>query len=318
MSNPGSRFWFWLRVSVSLALLAWLLFRVDWAVVVAQARQVSSAALGLAWLSFWAAFALANARWVRLARAGGLAVSWWMLFRLKLVGFFWTQFLPSTVGGDGYRILALRHHAPGKTRAVVLSVLLDRLYGYLALLLTHAALFGLLGARGVALPAWVRAASWALVGLGVGALALGLWALGDDARLARALAALRAPAAAAELRAMHRAEGAIALLLSFAFVGVSGLTMAVLLWALGVPVDGLTFFYAYTFSLLVATLPISLNGLGLLEASMVVILQGQGFDPNAVLTALGLWRFVQWSAGLLGGVVSLVGPRARPTPRVPE
>jgi len=307
----NARRWLWVRAGVSVALLGWLFLRVDWAVVAAQVRRVPGPALLLAWLLFWGAFALANARWARLVRAGGLAVPWWTLFRIKLVGFFWTQFLPSTVGGDGYRILALRGQAPNATTVVVLSVLLDRGYGYLALLLTHDVLFVLLWAWGKPLPSWVQAASWALVGLSVVVVGLGLWILADNNRLARALRRLRAPTAAARLRTIHRQEALPALLFSFAFVVVAGLTLAVLLWALGVQVDGLTFFYAYTFSLLAATLPISLNGLGLLEASMLAILHGQGLDFNALVTALGLWRFVQWSAGLLGGVVSLFARTAR-------
>ena len=54
---------------------------------------------------------------------------------LYYLGMFYNTFLPGTVGGDGYKIFMLKKHSSQKTLQLIQVLLLDRLNGFLGLLL---------------------------------------------------------------------------------------------------------------------------------------------------------------------------------------
>lgn len=96
--------WWVLRVAIALALLAFLLFRVD-------LRQ-SFSVLGRAqpgWLAVAAGllllvFIMGAVRWQLLLRARGYRFSTWFLFRVYLSGLALNSVLPTALGGDVLRM----------------------------------------------------------------------------------------------------------------------------------------------------------------------------------------------------------------------
>ncbi len=144
-SSRGAAF---LRLAVSGLLLAWLLRQVAWTALWAQMRHVDAAWLGLALLSTVAAFVFTTWRWRAVLQALGLDAPPTHLLAVVLITFFWNHFLPTTVGGDGYRFLWLRGRFPGRDKAAAAGIFLDRLVGYWALMLVHVALLGGLALTG--------------------------------------------------------------------------------------------------------------------------------------------------------------------------
>jgi hypothetical protein len=66
---------------------------------------------------------------------------------------------------------------------------------------------------------------------------------------------------------------------------------------------------------LLTLLPVSLNGMGVREAGMVVFLAPAGVSAGAAVTVAFLWFCVQTAAGLLGAGVYLAGRFPRPEVR---
>ncbi len=122
-----------LKIAVSLALVFWLVQRVDWTTVGELASQASRPLI----LGYIAMQILGNlisaAKWRYLARIQGFSFSLRAGFFAYLTGAFINNFLPSTVGGDTYRVLWMSR-AGDRSRALSV-VFYDRLTGLLGLFL---------------------------------------------------------------------------------------------------------------------------------------------------------------------------------------
>lgn len=155
-----------LRVAVSVALVAWILRKAPVHEVLESFR---SADLRFVLLSvilnpigYWASVN----RWRLLLRSQGGDASFGFLLRSFLVGVFFNNLLPSTIGGDAVRAVATSRTGVGRAAAVAI-VFVDRFIGLLALML-FAVLGLLVSGRLLAeipvLYAWVAAGT---VGLGL-------------------------------------------------------------------------------------------------------------------------------------------------------
>jgi uncharacterized membrane protein YbhN (UPF0104 family) len=80
-------------------------------------------------------------RWYYLVRAVDLPFTKRNAFRLGLVGYFYSQFLPGSIAGDFVKAYFIAREQPHRKAAAVATVVVDRLFGLFGLLLL-AALFG--------------------------------------------------------------------------------------------------------------------------------------------------------------------------------
>ncbi len=302
-----------LRLAVSGLLLAWLLRRVAWAALWGQLQQVEGTWLGVALLGTVAAFIFTTWRWHAVLQALGLRAPRWHLLLAVLITFFWNHFLPTTVGGDGYRFLWLRRRFPGRDKTVAAGIFLDRLVGYWALMLVHGALLGGMALTGQPLPSAVMLAVDAAVlvaALAVPVVWFGPWPWARWAarlplppawqqRIARGLAGL-----AARPRLLTGRALAYAVL----FVLAQSALQFGYLRALGARPPLLAVFYATTLGALLGVLPVSLNGLGVFEGVMVGVLEPLGWPREQILAAAFLARGVHLLLALLGGALYALAP----------
>ena len=114
-----------LRILISLALLALVLYFADWHSVGAVLRTVELkwvlAGFGLLLLDR----VILNSKWQVLLAARGVVVGFWKLLRVQLAANFLGSFLPSTVGVDFVRVAALVRGGHSSA-AVIGATLVDR------------------------------------------------------------------------------------------------------------------------------------------------------------------------------------------------
>ena len=271
-----------LKLGITAALGYWLWQSVDAAAIYASLLSISPAGLVAAVLLVLLQHGVMAWRWQRLLRWMGHALSWPEAFRWMLIGTFFGQALPSSVGGDAARILWLRQRGAGLTVAAG-SVLLERVSGLLMLCVwvTCGALMMDLSTAAptmhhVLLSIGPVAVLGVVVGLGV------LWlapALGHGERYNRVYAAfnLLRGALSSHRRALELAV--------YGLLG-SGCGLAavwVLGQQLGVPLGGAHHFALGGLAMLITVLPISLGGWGLREASMVGLFGMFGAPAEPVL-----------------------------------
>jgi uncharacterized membrane protein YbhN (UPF0104 family) len=320
---------------VLLILIGW---RMDW-------HQVGAAFARASWPVWVGALALylaiqviSSLRWQLLSRPLGLGGNLAAYTRDYFVGMFFNLVLPTSVGGDVVRVVALAGRegttlASGRHLAAALSVLADRVNGVLVLVaLASAATL----ACPVALPVWML---WCVAALGVGAT-LGVAALPFLNRLLGACCKVD-PAAHAPGSPVVNPGGdapsspwferarqfldAVAILVRHpgalaAATGLSVLVQAgnvVVIWMIGADI-GLhvpPLYYAVWVPLisLLTLLPISLNGMGLREGGTVLLLAPLGVGAGEALTLSLLSFTVVTAAGACGGLWwFLSGRNAKP------
>jgi len=131
MSNSSHKktFSFTIRIAgtlVSTALFIWLISRQKWDVVLDKAAGIAVWAILLTVVFYLFSYGFNTLRWCSLLWTQGVKISFWRAYSLTWSGNFASNFLPSTIGGDGFRILAVHPYTGSKTISIG-SVALDRI-----------------------------------------------------------------------------------------------------------------------------------------------------------------------------------------------
>lgn len=297
------------KVAVSAVLLTVL-------ILVADLGKVWGALAGFAWV--WvpvilvliaASVAVSALKWGVLLKAQGQPLGWGRLFGAYSTALFFNNFLPSSIGGDGVRILLVGKQT-GNTPAVSASVVVERalataslgLLGLGAGLVSshpHPLALGLLGA--------VSAAGLVLTGLIVSGWLPKKIRTGTG-KVARFLVEFSDSAAT-----LRRAPGALAasFVLSLVFQGFVAWVTGAVAAGLNLPFAGLpdVVFITSAASVL-AMVPLGLNGYGLREGAFIVLLAPYGVAAAAALTVSVLFA-LSVSVYSLTGAAYWIGAKKR-------
>jgi uncharacterized protein (TIRG00374 family) len=123
-----------LRAIVSFGILVILLGMIELPNLMRAIMQVHFSAVGLCLVVIGVGVCLSVYKWQGFLRVHGIRSSFWKLVCLYLVGSFFNNFLPTSVGGDVVRAsLLCQEQEP--TAEVVASVLAERLFGFLVVCL---------------------------------------------------------------------------------------------------------------------------------------------------------------------------------------
>ncbi len=131
------------RISMSCALLIFLFRNIDEKTLFNLIKNSDKLILFYAAFAFFMMYPLALFRWNMLLKAAKINLPLKRVIMSFSGGVFFNVFLPSTIGGDFLRSMDLAKHTK-KTKEVVATVFLDRLSGFvgLVLLASLALLFG--------------------------------------------------------------------------------------------------------------------------------------------------------------------------------
>ena len=125
---------FILKILVSAVLLYFLLSKVDYAKILTILETMNSAYLFVVLMSLVAQVFLASLRWKKILDFFDCKYSYRKITSFLLIGLFFNQILPSSVGGDAIRTYYISKKCNNAWTAAR-YVLLDRLFGIVALLL---------------------------------------------------------------------------------------------------------------------------------------------------------------------------------------
>jgi uncharacterized membrane protein YbhN (UPF0104 family) len=321
----------YLRITGSLLLLALLGWRLDWGQV---ARSFASVKITW-WLGavglYGCAQCLSVVRWQMMARVLGFAGRWRQYLAWYFIGMFFNLVLPTSVGGDVIRAwyLSEQHRAghvtqrskrprqaptAGTRLRALTSVVSERANGLVVLILISTLATAL---SPLSLPPWIVTT----VALAGGACLAGLLVLpllGYLRPLVMPFPRLLGIVDTACLYLKHPGALAGATLLSLVIQSAN----VVLAWlvgqSLGLAVPLSYFAIAFPLVTLLTLLPISVNGMGLREAGLVMLLAPVGVAPAQAVT-LSLLIFAALAlASLLGAGFHAWGAGSATQPGVPE
>jgi glycosyltransferase 2 family protein len=299
-----------LKAAVS-GLLIWLLLsKADLAEL---AQRIAAVGVG----SFIAATAVifflvvpAAFRWrlvlARLGQTIGMADA----LRITLVGLFFNQVLPSSVGGDAVRMWQARHVGL-EVRHAVNGVLIDRVIGLSAVFLMTAAslprLFAIVGDERLR---WAFVLVAAIGVTGIAALAvfdrLGGWM--DKWRATRALADI----ARDYRRVLSSFRTVIAVFAISVFIQASfAMAAYILARSLNLGVSALDCLVLVPPVVLVMAVPVSIAGWGLREGAMIIAFGFVGVDWDHALALSVLLGATSVLAAAPGGLLWLAASRGK-------
>ena len=115
---------------VSLILFISLIVRQDWEIVYSLLNQLSVISLFVVFLLYFGGTLFNVIRWLIILNIAEIKVPLIEVFKITYVGLFVSNFLPSTIGGDGVRFFSLLRYDARK-RICFASVIIDRLLNVL-------------------------------------------------------------------------------------------------------------------------------------------------------------------------------------------
>jgi uncharacterized membrane protein YbhN (UPF0104 family) len=295
-----------LKAAVSGLLLYFALNFVNLGTVASRLSRIAPGWIVLVLLALLVQIFLLALRWQHLVRECGASLPYGLMLRFSMIGLFFNQTLPSSVGGDAMRIWLTAKLTSWRTAAY--SVFLDRVVGVVALA----------GLVVVCLPWTLQLVKnpvgrTALLVVGLGSIAAALIFIGFSWRRLRilqhwsptrhladvatiAVRILRAPRTLAPI-------AAISILIHF--------TTTVAAWAaarsVGADLSLPNSLFLVLPVMLVSIIPISIAGWGVREGAMVAAFAYAGLPQADGLIVSLLFGAVSLVLGAAGGVVWVLG-----------
>jgi uncharacterized membrane protein YbhN (UPF0104 family) len=301
------------QLAVSAGLLAYLLSQADVARLLLLWADVRQPLLWLALALQFGGVLISSLKWWLLLRAAGQRVPYGWAVRTYLIGQFFSNFLPTQIGGDAVRVYYLSRRI-GRPALAIASVFVERVTGFLALtVIAGVALAlssGALSGAPELLAGVLACVLAAAAGLVVAFAAPWLARLATRLPLPDVLAWRRRIRSFADSMATFYAyPGTLALVVALAFgyqiawvaenyvaARALGAAVPVSIVALMVPVSDI-----------VGLVPIFFNSLGAREGTFVLLLGQVGVPAESALAISFLIFAVRLVASLVGGVLYAFG-----------
>lgn len=315
------------RIVVATAAIVWVFHGQDWDKLREVFGRLSWGCFVLSLAAYVVGQVVVAFRWWLLLRAQSIHIAVIAAVRLYFVGLFYNNLMPSSVGGDLLKAYYVTKHTHRRLEGV-LSVVVDRIVGLAGMVLMAVVAYLLFlrgraieagGARteamGGGIAAYKGAVLWFVGVLGV-ILVVVLAHQGLRLRFRRT--AGRLWDRGAELLGRVRTALAVYLskpltMLMALLLTVAGQTIVVAaFWLLGrnlgVEAGARYYFVIFPITWVVAAIPISIAGLGVLEAGIVAMFTTLTAATGESALALAFCqRFVWVVASLPGGMVHLLG-----------
>jgi glycosyltransferase 2 family protein len=299
------------KLVVTLALLYFAASRANLEFVAQRLQRLQAAWFLASVVALAVQAVLAGWRWRIILDRCGAQIPVARAVRYTLISLFFSQVLPSTVGGDAARIWLVARDGAGWSTAIY-SVAIDRMAGVLVLALIVIA--GIPESFAVIGDPLARAG---LLALGLAAAAIPCLFIAFGARHWQALqrhAMLRHINAAANLAYRLFTSASSAFWIVSLSILIQGLTI-ISAWlaakSIAAPFDLIYAALLVPPVLLVMTAPISIAGWGVRESAMVVAFSYAGLPQSDGLLVAALFGLSTFALGIVGGVIWLMGGRTR-------
>lgn len=270
------------------------------------------------------------ARWSLLLKSQSIKIGFWPAFRLHLLGLFYNNCLPGSIGGDLPRAWYVTKHTDKKLEAA-LSVFVDRVIGLIGMLIMAFGCYWFIPEVGTGrespphfsfeMNIFGRLAEYKSIFIWFGAAFAVIVVIvvsnrGGRMLLERGFNAIHRHGASilSKVRQSIRIYChkwpaiVVALLLTFCTQGVTIVAMWLIGRELGIDVPAKYYFIFFPVSWLLGAVPISVGGLGIMEGwlKMMFMRVGTISSKNALALAL-CQRLLFLFVSLPGAVIHLIG-----------
>ncbi len=317
--HSRKRLWLFLaKIAVGLTLCAIIVVNVDWAEAARSLAGTGLGTVGAMYAILIALVFLSAYKWRVLLSMHGVQYTTLRLSKYYFIAVFFNNFLPTSIGGDGYRVYKTMGSGRSKASAII-AVVMERVTGFATLIL-----LGVGAALVVAADTGTEGTLLLLGGLAALVIAVPLaWRL-------RALVPQRFVAAMPEkirkiymillehgddyVRQPRQSLGVLAISVVF-HVGVAFAYLVVLRYGADQAISLAQVITALSITTLAAVLPISFNGLGVYEGTFIYLLAQYGVPPDVSIVPMLLNRGLMIAMSLVGAGAYLLDTAGDARPR---
>lgn len=300
-----------IKILLSAALLYFALSKVDFAALWSRLNAHSIKWLVLATAVLFVQLCIAAVRWREISKYCNAPLTMPRAIRFAMIGAFFNQTLPSSIGGDAVRLVLVSRAGAG-WRAAAYSVFVDRAVGLIAL----AVIVVLSLPWSYELIDSVHGRTTLIIidmlalGAGLGFLALSkiTW---KRLRAWRPAHHLVACSSIANRMLFSRESGLWVVVLSMVVHVLTVVTVWCVAQSISTPVSFLNLFLLILPVVLISLLPISIAGWGLRETAMMVAFGYAGLSQSAGVNISLLFGAVTFLLGIFGGPLWIGSPDRR-------
>ena len=296
-----------LKGATALALLGILFYNSDLEGLKQQFLSIHPLAITSAFALMLLSVSISAWKWKILLSIHGAEYSFSFLHKVYFIAVFFNNFLPTSIGGDGYRIIKTINNKKSKSCAII-AVLMERLTGIAALLL-----IGYMSA----ITLYLKTGDY-LAGLiaRFGTITI-LILLGFALLLARTNLLRYEKLAPSKILMIlrehfgdykiHLSKTAKVAWISIFFQLHNSVAFYILLTiGLNTDIRYDELFIVLTIMNIIAILPISINGIGVTEGSFVYLTGLYGIDYEASLTVIVIIRALVLAISLIGAAYYII------------
>lgn len=311
--TKGKKYYF--RIVIAVLLAALILIKVDFTETGSFFKNLGPVSIFFVFLISFILILISSYKWKIFLADLGLPLPISRLFNYYIIGYFFNNFLPSNFGGDAVRFL-FTTRGKGTYSNSFVAVFMERFTGLITLILFLIISFPLafyqfnfLSAIKYLLPPFFIITSFT-----------GFVFLGNPVYLKRYTFSNRILSKVYErifkimitIQSFRDKRHILisTLSLSILFNIFAVLNVYIVSWALGITISLYSLFIFVPFILIISAIPLSINGIGIVEGAYVLCLTQAGISSPAALSIALLMRGKNIVLSLVGGVL-LVFYRSR-------
>ncbi len=303
---------FAIKLLVTVLLFAVIVWKADWVSVADGFRHTKLFLIFIVFVSLVLGVTISTYKWQLLLSIHGAPFPFNRLHKYYFIAMFFNNFLPTSIGGDGYRIYKTLNNRRSKTSAVI-AVFMERVTGLIVLLVIG--FFG--GAIGFLANGHELSRIVVIAGLVGAVAAIPILALAFNKRFMDWLTAWkRFPAilrnVIEHLGDYRRRSGKMlsVVIISFGFHIFTLFWWLLLIQAVGESLSFVDLAVVIALLSIVAVVPLSINGIGLVDGSFIYLAGQFGIGYEAALMVMLLQRVLLIPISLVGVFLYFAEKRA--------
>ena len=296
---------FIVKATVTIALCVVILSCADWSDIFSAIMDANKLLLLVVFMCMLFNIVVSALKWRVLLNTHSININLISLIKFYLTGMFFSNFLPSMIGGDGYRMFKVFQSSRSKIGAV-LPIIFERLTGLVALfvlaLLTSFLSFLVLRDETSMIGIVLGTAGSVLTVLTIAAFStftFKKWFIKQSYIPEKLKNLIR------HFNDYRRHRGPLikCFLLSLFFYVFLFVYRYILLLTVGGSCHFFSIAFVTMISAVVACIPISINGIGTMDGAFIFLISRFGVSYEIAIVVMVLQRTLSTSISLLGGII---------------
>ncbi|MFO7891306.1 MAG: lysylphosphatidylglycerol synthase transmembrane domain-containing protein [bacterium] len=302
-----------LKLIISFALIVFLIKRIGISSIIEVISSVSLVWIGLALCIFLVSHCIGSYQWWLLLQAEKIKINFFNALKFYFVGLFFNNFLPSSLGGDLFRMFDINKFSSKGTSAVF-SVIIDRFMGFFVLSCFAVLAFPVIILENLFDQQYI---TYFLIFIGIWVFILFLF---FNKKVAQPFAWVYEKLAPEEIhlktievyRKIHSFGRSRSLFIKLVFISILIQSLRIFMHymvsrSLDVNVSCKYFFFIIPFIAIISSLPISIGGIGIRESIGMILFSSIAAIQNDVAVSIEFLAFlVAIFSSLPGGIIFII------------